>query len=1080
MYQNQSYLSSSKRIGVDNVELRRHDASESLKTNEQDWSSTVPVDSSNANSLRVSSSNPADWSSGQLILCLVAITLLVAVLVWYLENIGERLERLQRRFRNWRKESAWGGSGVGLVEFPIAVSELAMPSSGANYLGDYGDSEASHERTAHPKFDCSETIETVETGDGNQPEAICDELDENRSGIDSLMLEPQSLEVVPLKQETTEQANERKNLELGLDQASRVILEDAETPYQKLADELAASQLAQSQMQTELSNAQQSLESLTAKNARAEQEIETACHELRGQGDFVGQLESKLVSSESLAESLQDKLKLAQSNLESQVQQTLAAESKIEEIETEAFQLMQQLEGQRTGKVSQSRAVDTLTAKLSERTIELEQLRNHFDEIATSADEKAVLLGEFEVRYRTLVEESEQLKLAQTQTQSELVTAKEEISILSSNAEQAEREKDTAYQEMSNKSDIATGLHEENENLKSTLEIVKNQLATAETDAKNASDSTETIQIQLKQEANRYEQSKQELVSELESARHEIAKLHQNAESSKSELDQNAAKHAQKIESLESRLQETEKEKESRLVENEKLNSIVAKAESELASAQAEITDLKSELADNHAAAEHTAAIQKQLEDANAQAVVSLKQIDLLTSEVGELKKQLGLEIDKLDAATNSQAKRDEQWAELNAQSKFLEQRAKQAELQLAETSEMLTKQQASNAELETAAKQDRNELTLQVAKYSELEANAESLENQMVESQREFTETVSLLEREKSNREKVENTVKQQAADLSVLRSRKSNIESEFKSLEMRAKEADRKLEETVKLLEREQAQHAEIKITAKDSDAKLISQLSRCLELETSVKFFERQIQESDEKLEQTTSELDMTKSLQIELEKTTEQQKTQLNQKEINYIELEAKLRETVESNTDKHALKSERLERQGLKLDELQFALQNEEAQRSEVLKKLESSQLRIAELEQQSQASSVNESNYKEMAKKVVKYKTAFQKNNAHLGELAGQKLKMSELANEYLAAAKILKRDLDAQLEITDDLTRRLDNASSDNVNRSDLNYLVQERARAHVMDLKVKFEERLKKKNKIIRKLKNRESIQS
>ena len=353
-------------------------------------------------------------------------------------------------------------------------------------------------------------------------------------------------------------------------------------------------------------------------------------------------------------------------------------------------------------------------------------------------------------------------------------------------------------------------------------------------------------------------------------------------------------------------------------------------------------------------------------------------------------------------------------------------------------------------------------------------------LEKRAQEAERQLEETVKLLEQEQTQLAKVESTVQQQAEELSVLSSGKSNVEAELKPLEKRAQEAERQLEETVKLLEQEQAQLVAIQKTAQEHDAELHTQQSRVLELETNAKSLESQIQAAGEKLEQMTDELDKTKSLQIELEKITEQQKAQLNQKEIQYTQLEAKLRETVESNSDKHSSESERLERQGLKLDELQFALQNEKEQRLELLEKMKSGQIRIAELEQQSQASSVNESNYKEMAKKVVKYKTAYRESKADLEEIAEQKSNMSELATEYLTAAKTLKGELDAQLKITAELQRRLDGASSNSVNPSDLDLLVQERARAHVLSLKEQFEERIKKKNALIRKLKNRESVQS
>ena len=791
-----------------------------------------------------------------------------------------------------------------------------------------------------------------------------------------------------------------------------------------------------------------------------------------------------------------------------------------------------------------------------------------------------------------LVKELEELKRSKNDIESELAASHDEVLSLSSKAEQARKEIDTAYQELEDKDDIVAGLDAENEDLKSALQKSEQQLAVMETDAMQALELTEAVQSQLKEKSDRYEQSKLELVSDLNSARQEITKLQKNAESSQTAWAQKVIKHSEEIENLKFRLEETVEEKEAQLIESEKLNSVVAQAGSELVTARTEIADLKSELANNIASAKQTADLQEQLEEAKDQAAISLTQIGSLTSEIEDIKTQLSLKTEELVVATTSQAKSEVHQTELNAQLKSFQHRANEAELELAETSESLAKQQTSYAELETTARQDRDELTFQLSKYSELEASVEPLKNQILETQRELSETANLLKQEKSTREEIEKTAGQQAEEVSVLSSAKSNIEAKLKPLEMRAKEAEQQLEETVKLLEHEQTQlakiakeaqdadakqelqiskyaeleasvesrenqmlkaqqelietanqleqersmreeientvkqqaeelsvlrsgkatieaelkplelraqraekqleesvklrdhervhHAEIAKTAQDADARLNSQLSRCLELETSIKSLEGQIQEAGEQLEQTTNELDKTKSLQIELEKTTEQQKAQLIQKEIQHEELETKLRETVESDDDALRINSEKLDRQLDELDELQIAFQNEKMQHSEVLKKLKSSQLRIADLEQQSQASSVNESNYIEMAKKVVKYKTAFQQSEARVQGLAEQKSRMSDLATEYLAVGKFLKGKLDAQLASNADLQRRLGNGSSNGATPAEFNRLVQERARVHILEVKANFEERIKKKNKIIRKLKNREHVQS
>ena len=546
-------------------------------------------------------------------------------------------------------------------------------------------------------------------------------------------------------------------------------------------------------------------------------------------------------------------------------------------------------------------------------------------------------------------------------------------------------------------------------------------------------------------------------------------------------MAQNITKQVEEIENLTFRLEEVENEKQSQLDVNEKLSSAVVKAESNLTLAETEIGELKSELSTNAASAEQNLALQKQLEEVEDQADVSLKQVDSLTAKIRQFEHRLGIKTEELEAATISQTERDDQLAELNAQIKLLQQRTNETELQLAEKSESLATQQAVYAELEGFARQENDDLTLQVTKNSELEASVKSLESQILQTQQELAKTVNLLEREKLTREEIEATVARQAEKLSVLSAGKSNIEAELKPLQMRAQEAERKLEEAVKLLDQERALNAGVAKTADEADAELDTQQSKILDLEASVESLESQIQEISGKLEQTTSELETTRSMQVELEATTQQQEAELSQKDAQYTELEAKLRETVEANSNELTSESEKLRRQGVMLEELRVALQNEKFQRSENFEELQASQIRLAELEQQSEIFSVEElkhdeleSDNDELVERVAKYKAAYRKNLAVMNGLAERKTKMRKLATEYLTVARILRRKLDVQLEITADLEQRLDGVSFDEANSSDLSLLVEERARADVLALKAEFEQRLARKNKKIQKLQN------
>ena len=124
---------------------------------------------------------------------------------------------------------------------------------------------------------------------------------------------------------------------------------------------------------------------------------------------------------------------------------------------------------------------------------------------------------------------------------------------------------------------------------------------------------------------------------------------------------------------------------------------------------------------------------------------------------------------------------------------------------------------------------------------------------------------------------------------------------------------------------------------------------------------------------------------------------------------------------------------------------------------------------------------VNESEYNELAKKVVKYKTAFRKSKTQIELLSAKKAEMSELATEYLTVVKTMKRDLDAQTQLNAELKQQLAKANPNNAmpDARALKDLVQQRARAHVLKLKNEFEARLKEKNELIRKLKDRQTIE-
>ena len=174
-------------------------------------------------------------------------------MVWYLENVGERFERLQRRFRRWRTGSEWGYNEIMENRLPIAADKLTAPAPKKN--SDNCDLKPFLEPAA---FEKPAPVETLEPEQNDQQNERHDAIEESCSFKDSPENESQACEVTALKHELAQQADELTTLKKILDEENRANLQDAETRYQKLADDLAASQLAHSQMQTDLANANQS------------------------------------------------------------------------------------------------------------------------------------------------------------------------------------------------------------------------------------------------------------------------------------------------------------------------------------------------------------------------------------------------------------------------------------------------------------------------------------------------------------------------------------------------------------------------------------------------------------------------------------------------------------------------------------------------------------------------------------------------------------------------------------------------------------------------------------------------------
>ena len=180
MYQNQSQLSTNDNIDVDDIDLLRHNDAQSLTAENSIGTPSVAVDPSNAKSSLAKSSDASDLSSAQLILLIIAIIVLATALAWYFENIGERLERLQRRIRHWRDRLLGDRFKIRMVEFPI--NKVQLPPPGTDWRSDNPEDDvdmaASQERAEVLE---PERAEEVEPEQGDQRKEPNDAFVENRN-----------------------------------------------------------------------------------------------------------------------------------------------------------------------------------------------------------------------------------------------------------------------------------------------------------------------------------------------------------------------------------------------------------------------------------------------------------------------------------------------------------------------------------------------------------------------------------------------------------------------------------------------------------------------------------------------------------------------------------------------------------------------------------------------------------------------------------------------------------------------------------------------------------------------------------
>ena len=285
--------------------------------------------------MSIAQGNPSDFFSMiasvkltqlQLLACLAAILFAVFVIAWYWDFLLYCVSRNFQRTVAWFQQLA--GFGAPALD------------GGSDQLTYYWKPVA--KQTLTPDEQPSQTM-VVEPDD----ETVLDETTEfdNRD-----------------TREESEWHTESVSLEQSgsLGTVSSV---DLDAAHQHLIEQLSDAERLESQLRSELEAAQQSLELKTAELAQLDEQLASVSGGLANKSDSVADLEAKNSDLQLLADSLQKKLDLADSELEKQSEQNVTLQSQIKVAKDESIEFVEQasraglLDEQGTGRIPTQRCL---------------------------------------------------------------------------------------------------------------------------------------------------------------------------------------------------------------------------------------------------------------------------------------------------------------------------------------------------------------------------------------------------------------------------------------------------------------------------------------------------------------------------------------------------------------------------------------------------------------------------------------------------------------------------------------------------------------------------------------------------
>ena len=778
--------------------------------------------------------------------------------------------------------------------------------------------------------------------------------------------------------------------------------------------------------------------------------------------EAVEQTDALSPEPELLGEHLADELARASEALAISREAENQTRSELTDAKEQLRLLVRREEDERTLEASK---VETLEDNLADQATQIKKLKTSLNETAFNADQLAASLQESNARCQKLDDELVAVKCVDEKSKSDLADATKEIEALSLKAIRAEDELQTANEVSLDQENLVDRLREECTALKSSLKRIENQCSEKDVNASELLISKEKIQAKLQVEIDKFARANEELEALRTQATRSENEL-QSANEGALEQANLADRWREECTALKSSLEKVE----SRCAEqDDHLNDLSKTTEEVQARLQEEI--------------DHLALVTKEFDSEivqqKSQLANSQDEIARLKFNVVEQAKDAQLKLDEALAMLSNEQKLHNQlkeaavldWEELSSQALELseqearidlfEQQATESEHKLAATLAMLSREKSSLAESHEETRKREAEMISLVSKNSELQRSLESVQQHAEKVER---ESEAIREREGSSLAKSKEETQKREAEMNALISKNTELQNSLECVQQHVEKVER---ESAATLKRENSAIASIKEEAQNREKELSVLVSQNMELQSSLE----SVKQHAERVERESAVmLGREDSSVVKMKEDAQKRDEEMSA----LVSKNSELQDSLES-AQQHVEKVERESAETLEL------LKNEQELQASTLQELGSSKKRVDELEKEAIASSVTVASHNELVRKLVAYRGAYRKSKALIDGLVIQKSEMSDLATEYLAMARTVGHELDEERETKLRLQSELDKlkSSESSFDDAEVKRRVDQITNAYALDLKSQFEQKIKKKNGIIRELQKRQDAE-